>query len=90
MESSAVTHRIQSQQRKGLLSSVFILSIFLTANGVNSIFISFEESYNHKVKNGVSLFKKEILFLGETPIAFKRFCSQEGEGEILTPVRVIP
>ena len=29
---------IQSKPRVGLLSSVFILSIFLTANGVSSIF----------------------------------------------------
>ena len=39
---------IQSKPRVGLLSSVFILSIFLTANGVSSIFLSFEESYHVK------------------------------------------
>tara|TARA_B100001057_G_scaffold499085_1_gene608435 strand:- start:1192 stop:2109 length:918 start_codon:yes stop_codon:yes gene_type:complete len=37
---------IREKQRTGLLSSVFILSIFLTANGVSSIFSSFEGSYH--------------------------------------------
>ena len=37
---------IRQKQRTGLLSSVFILSIFLTANGVSSIFSSFEGSYH--------------------------------------------
>ena len=50
---------IQSQQRKGLLSSVFILSIFLIANGVNSIFISFEESYNVELTR--NFFKQYFL-----------------------------
>ena len=37
---------IRQKQRAGLLSSVFILSVFLTANGVSSIFSSFEGSYH--------------------------------------------
>jgi membrane protein len=37
---------IRQKQRAGLLSSVFVLSIFLTANGVSSIFSSFEGSYH--------------------------------------------
>ena len=37
---------IRQKQRAGLLSSVFLLSIFLTANGVSSIFSSFEGSYH--------------------------------------------
>jgi membrane protein len=37
---------IRQKQRTGLLSSVFFLSIFLTANGVSSIFSSFEGSYH--------------------------------------------
>jgi membrane protein len=36
---------IRQKQRAGLLSSVFLLSVFLTANGVSSIFSSFEGSY---------------------------------------------
>ena len=37
---------IRQKQRAGLLSSVFVLSIILTANGVSSIFSSFEGSYH--------------------------------------------
>ncbi|MBT6128093.1 MAG: YihY/virulence factor BrkB family protein [Flavobacteriaceae bacterium] len=37
---------IRQKQRAGLLSSVFLLSVFLTANGVSSIFSSFEGSYH--------------------------------------------
>jgi membrane protein len=37
---------IRQKQRAGLLSSVFFLSVFLTANGVSSIFSSFEGSYH--------------------------------------------
>ena len=37
---------IRVKQRTGLLSSVFLLSIFLTANGVSSIFSGFEGSYH--------------------------------------------
>jgi len=37
---------IRVKQRAGLLSSVFLLSIFLTANGVSSIFSGFEGSYH--------------------------------------------
>lgn len=37
---------IMSQKRGGLLSSTFVLSIFLIANGVNAIFSGFENSYH--------------------------------------------
>ena len=37
---------ISSKPRGGLLSSVFLLSIFLSANGVSAIFGSFETSYH--------------------------------------------
>ena len=37
---------IRQKQRAGLLSSVFVLSIILTANGVSSIFSCFEGSYH--------------------------------------------
>lgn len=39
---------IAGKKRAGLLSSVFVLSIFLTTNGVNAIFGGFEYSYNIK------------------------------------------
>ena len=53
---------IQSKPRRGLLSSVFLLSIFLTANGVNSIFVSFEESYH--VESTRNFFKKYLFSIG--------------------------
>ncbi|MDA9294186.1 YihY/virulence factor BrkB family protein [Flavobacteriaceae bacterium] len=53
---------IQSKPRGGLLSSVFILSIVLSANGVNSIFSSFEVSYH--VKELRNIFKQYLFSLG--------------------------
>ncbi|MFS4468106.1 YihY/virulence factor BrkB family protein [Maribacter sp. 2210JD10-5] len=41
-----VFQQIKDQKRGGLLSSAFLLSIFLVANGVNSIFAGFETSYH--------------------------------------------
>lgn len=41
-----VFQQIKDQKRGGLLSSAFLLSIFLIANGVNSIFGGFETSYH--------------------------------------------
>ncbi|MGB1450000.1 MAG: YihY/virulence factor BrkB family protein [Flavobacteriaceae bacterium] len=53
---------IQSKPRGGLLSSVFILSILLSANGVNAIFTSFEVSYH--VKELRNIFKQYLFALG--------------------------
>ena len=53
---------IQSKPRGGLLSSVFILSIFLTANGVSSIFASFEESYHVDLTR--NFFKQYCIAVG--------------------------
>ncbi|GLB53759.1 hypothetical protein NBRC110019_28000 [Neptunitalea chrysea] len=41
---------IANRKRGGLLSSVFVLSIFLMANGINAIFGGFENSYHLKEK----------------------------------------
>ncbi|MGB2761540.1 MULTISPECIES: YihY/virulence factor BrkB family protein [Maribacter] len=41
-----VFQQIKDQKRGGLLSSSFLLSIFLVANGVNAIFGGFETSYH--------------------------------------------
>ncbi len=43
---SEIYQQIKDQKRGGLLSSAFLLSIFLVANGVNSIFSAFENSYH--------------------------------------------
>lgn len=44
---------IAVNRRGGLLSSVFFLSIFLMANGINSIFGGFETSYHVKITRNV-------------------------------------
>lgn len=41
-----IYQQIKDQKRGGLLSSSFVLSIFLMANGVNAIFGGFENSYH--------------------------------------------
>jgi membrane protein len=50
---------IRSKPRGGLLSSVFLLSIFLSANGISSIFGSFEVSYH--VNFSRNFFKQYFL-----------------------------
>ena len=44
---------IASKKRAGLLSTVFILSIFLTTNGINAVFGGFEYSYHVVNTRGV-------------------------------------
>ena len=50
---------IRNKPRAGLLSSVFLLSIFLSANGISSIFSNFEESYH--VTFSRNFFKQYLL-----------------------------
>ena len=50
---------IQNKPRGGLLSSVFLLSIILTANGVSAVFASFEESYHIELSRN---FFKQYLY----------------------------
>ena len=57
---------IKSKPRAGLLSSVFLLSVILTANGVNSIFTSFEVSYH--VNEFRNIFKQYLYSLGVSVI----------------------
>ena len=44
---------IAVKKRAGLLSTVFLLSIFLTTNGINAVFGGFENSYHVKNTRGV-------------------------------------
>ncbi|UGU16332.1 YihY/virulence factor BrkB family protein [Sinomicrobium kalidii] len=44
---------IASKKRGSLLSSVFILSIFLMTNGINAVFGGFETSYHVKISRNV-------------------------------------
>lgn len=50
---------IMQNRRSGLLSLVFFLSIFLSANGVHSIFAAFDNSYHVEVNRS---FLKQYLF----------------------------
>jgi len=54
-----VFQQIKDQKRGGLLSSSFIISIFLMANGVNSIFGGFENSYHVELTRN---FFRQYLF----------------------------
>ena len=53
---------IAQNQRAGLLSFVFLFSIFLMANGVNSIFTGFEFSYH--TKNNRSIIRQYLVAVG--------------------------
>ena len=53
---------IENTNRGGLLSSVFLLSIFLMANGVNAVFTGFEASYHAKLNRNA--FKQYMYALG--------------------------
>ena len=52
---------IRNKPRGGLLSSVFLLSVILTANGVSSIFVGFEVSYHVKLER--NFFRQYIYAL---------------------------
>lgn len=57
-----IFENIDQTQRGGLLSSVFILSIGLMANGVNAVFSAFESSYHEQLTRNV--FKQYLYALG--------------------------
>ena len=71
---------INNQSTGGLLSSVFIVSMFLMANGVNAIFSGFKNSYHQKLNRnfinqyihaiGVSLLLVVILILTIAGLGF--------------------
>ncbi|GAA3583854.1 YihY/virulence factor BrkB family protein [Snuella lapsa] len=53
---------IEDSQRGGLLSSVFVLSIALMANGVNAVFSGFENSYHEQLTRNV--FRQYLYAMG--------------------------
>lgn len=57
-----IFENIDQTQRGGLLSSVFILSIALMANGVNAVFSGFENSYHEQLTRNA--FKQYLFALG--------------------------
>ncbi|MBV7267765.1 YihY/virulence factor BrkB family protein [Winogradskyella luteola] len=52
---------IKTNSSTGLISSVFLLSIFLMANGVNAVFSGFESSYHRQLYRNV--FKQYVFAL---------------------------
>lgn len=59
---SVIFQDIQDKPRGGLLSSVFLLSIILMANGVSAIFAGFEESYH--IEFSRNFFKQYLYSMG--------------------------
>ena len=57
-----IFENIDPTQQGGLLSSVFILSVVLMANGVNAVFSGFEYSYHEQLSRNV--FKQYMYALG--------------------------
>ncbi|WP_053992344.1 YihY/virulence factor BrkB family protein [Mangrovimonas sp. TPBH4] len=53
---------IENTERGGLLSSVFLLSILLMANGVSAVFSGFESSYHEQLTR--SVFRQYLLAMG--------------------------
>ena len=59
---SNIFENIENTERGGLLSSVFVLSILLMANGVSAVFSGFEHSYHELLTRNV--FKQYLYALG--------------------------
>ena len=57
-----IYQQIQDQKSGGLLSSAFLVSIFLMANGVNAIFGGFEHSYHVNLNR--NFFRQYLYALG--------------------------
>ncbi|KJD33627.1 ribonuclease BN [Tamlana nanhaiensis] len=57
-----IFENIDNSQRGGLLSSVFVLSLLLMANGVNAVFSGFENSYHEQLTRNV--FRQYMYALG--------------------------
>ncbi len=57
-----IFENIDGSQRGGLISSVFVLSVLLMANGVSAVFSGFESSYHEQLVRTV--FKQYLYSLG--------------------------
>ncbi len=57
-----IFYDIAARKRGGLLSLVFLLSIFLMANGVNAVFSGFEFSYHTKINR--SIIRQYVIAVG--------------------------
>lgn len=88
-----IYQQIKDQKRGGLLSSAFIISIFLVANGVNSIFSAFENSYHIELTRNffrqyayalmVGLFLAILLIIGAVVFVYFEFYIIEYTSEYL-------
>ena len=50
---SNIFENIENNRNAGLISSVFVLSMFLMANGVNAVFSGFENSYHKQLTRNI-------------------------------------
>ncbi|MFD1063604.1 YihY/virulence factor BrkB family protein [Winogradskyella litorisediminis] len=57
-----IFENLKSNEQAGLLSSVFLLSMFLMANGVSAVFSGFENSYHKQLVR--SIFKQYMYAFG--------------------------
>ncbi len=57
-----IFENISKNNKGGLLSSIFLLSLFLMASGVNAVFTGFEHSYHEQLTRNV--FKQYMYALG--------------------------
>ncbi|GGI58369.1 YihY/virulence factor BrkB family protein [Winogradskyella haliclonae] len=59
---SNIFENLEGNKQAGLLSSVFLLSMFLMANGVNAVFSGFENSYHEQLTRNI--FQQYLYALG--------------------------
>ena len=59
---SSIFENLEGNSQAGLLSSVFLLSMFLMANGVNAVFSGFENSYHEQRTRNI--FQQYLYALG--------------------------
>ncbi|WP_421802522.1 YihY/virulence factor BrkB family protein [Flagellimonas sp.] len=88
-----IYQQIKDQKQGGLLSSAFILSIFLMANGVNAIFGGFENSYHVELTRNffrqyayalmVGLILSVLLIVGAVAFVYFEFYIVEYTSEYL-------
>lgn len=57
-----IFENLEGNKQAGLLSSVFLLSMFLMANGVNAVFSGFENSYHDQLTRNI--FQQYLYALG--------------------------
>ena len=88
-----IYQQIKDQKRGGLLSSTFLISIFLVANGVNAIFGGFENSYHVELTRNflrqyayalmVGLLLSILLVIGAVAFVYFEFYILEYTSEYL-------